>query len=122
MTCRCYLMLPSIISSVCLVPCAPTLTYYHKYCAVSRSGHYQIKYQQIIFHLSKPLSKPLSVDTISTLFAQVCFEGHISKETIDQSFTRASRASGDLVPWTLSQQVRSNNKTILLYLYIYLML
>ena len=37
-------------------------------------------------------------------FIQVCLEGEISKETITNSLSRGQRASGDLIPWTVSQQ------------------
>jgi len=35
---------------------------------------------------------------------QVCLEGEISKESIMASLSRGKRASGDLIPWTISQQ------------------
>ncbi|KAL5006527.1 hypothetical protein ScPMuIL_015333 [Solemya velum] len=35
---------------------------------------------------------------------QVCLEGEISKKTIMNSLSRGKRASGDLIPWTVSQQ------------------
>ncbi|EDO49259.1 predicted protein [Nematostella vectensis] len=35
---------------------------------------------------------------------QVCLEGDISKSTIMSSLSRGKRASGDLIPWTVSQQ------------------
>ncbi|WAR02866.1 NAT10-like protein [Mya arenaria] len=36
---------------------------------------------------------------------QVCLEGEISKSSIMNSLSRGKRASGDLIPWTVSQQV-----------------
>ena len=36
---------------------------------------------------------------------QVCLEGDISKSSIMSSLSRGKRASGDLIPWTVSQQV-----------------
>lgn len=36
---------------------------------------------------------------------QVCLEGEISKHTIMNSLRRGKRASGDLIPWTVTQQV-----------------
>ncbi|XP_057298748.1 RNA cytidine acetyltransferase-like [Hydractinia symbiolongicarpus] len=35
---------------------------------------------------------------------QVCLEGEISKDTILNSLSRGKRASGDMIPWTISQQ------------------
>ena len=38
-------------------------------------------------------------------FDQVCLEGQISKDSIQAAMSRGQRASGDLIPWTLAQQV-----------------
>ncbi|XP_063910172.1 RNA cytidine acetyltransferase isoform X2 [Zophobas morio] len=35
---------------------------------------------------------------------QVCLEGKISKSTVVEGISRGKRASGDLIPWTVSQQ------------------
>merc|ERR1719230_2060083 len=35
---------------------------------------------------------------------QICMEGAISKETVQASLRKGLRPSGDLIPWTLSQQ------------------
>jgi len=35
---------------------------------------------------------------------QVCLEGAISQGTVMKSLSRGKRSSGDLIPWTLSQQ------------------
>ncbi|GFN76132.1 RNA cytidine acetyltransferase [Plakobranchus ocellatus] len=40
---------------------------------------------------------------------QVCFEGEISKSTIINSLQRGKRASGDLIPWTVSQQFQDQD-------------
>lgn len=37
-------------------------------------------------------------------FIQVSLEGEISKDTIANSLSKGKRASGDLIPWTISQQ------------------
>lgn len=37
-------------------------------------------------------------------FVQVCLEGEISQDSIKASLSRGQRASGDLIPWTISQQ------------------
>lgn len=39
---------------------------------------------------------------------QVCLEGEISKDSIHNSLSRGKRASGDLIPWTISQQFNDN--------------
>ncbi|KAI1303101.1 RNA cytidine acetyltransferase [Halotydeus destructor] len=41
-------------------------------------------------------------------FIQVCLEGQISKDSIMNSLSRGKRASGDLIPWTVSQQFQDN--------------
>lgn len=48
---------------------------------------------------------------------QVALEGRISKTTILNSLERGQRAGGDLIPWTLSQQV-SDHFIFQLYNYI----
>lgn len=35
---------------------------------------------------------------------QIALEGEISKESVSQGLRRGIRASGDLIPWTVSQQ------------------
>lgn len=40
---------------------------------------------------------------------QVCFEGQISREVVMQSLGRGKRASGDLIPWTMSQQFQDDD-------------
>lgn len=42
-------------------------------------------------------------------YEQVCLEGEISKKTIMNSLSRGKRASGDLIPWTVSQQVKTSS-------------
>ena len=41
-------------------------------------------------------------------FIQICLEGEISSETITNSLSRGKRASGDLIPWTVSQQFQDS--------------
>lgn len=36
---------------------------------------------------------------------QVCLEGEISRQSIMNSLSRGKKASGDLIPWTISEQV-----------------
>lgn len=38
----------------------------------------------------------------------MCLEGDIAKDTILSSLSRGKRASGDLIPWTVSQQFNDN--------------
>lgn len=40
---------------------------------------------------------------------QVCLEGEISKASIMSSLSRGKRASGDLIPWTISQQFQDHD-------------
>lgn len=40
---------------------------------------------------------------------QVCLEGDISKSSIMSSLSRGKRASGDLIPWTISQQFNDHD-------------
>ena len=61
-------------------------------------------------HLVFVLLPPVTLDQ-STLpdvlcVLQVCLEGEISRDSVMKSLARGKRASGDLIPWTVSQQVR----------------
>ncbi|CAF0885538.1 unnamed protein product [Brachionus calyciflorus] len=40
---------------------------------------------------------------------QVCLEGEISRESVIDNLQRGKRASGDLIPWTVSQQFQDND-------------
>ncbi|CAJ0840285.1 11428_t:CDS:10, partial [Entrophospora sp. SA101] len=40
---------------------------------------------------------------------QVCLEGEISKQSILNSLSKGQRASGDLIPWLVSQQFQDND-------------
>lgn len=40
---------------------------------------------------------------------QVCLEGEISQESVVDNLQRGKRASGDLIPWTVSQQFQDND-------------
>ncbi|XP_055350421.1 RNA cytidine acetyltransferase-like [Paramacrobiotus metropolitanus] len=40
---------------------------------------------------------------------QVALEGAISKSTVKKEFSNASRASGDMIPWTIGQQFQDNS-------------
>jgi len=56
---------------------------------------------------------PISPDSTSLpevlCVVQVCLEGEISKGSIMAGLQRGQRASGDLIPWTLSQQFQDDN-------------
>lgn len=39
------------------------------------------------------------------MIVQVCLEGEISRQSILNSLSRGKKASGDLIPWTVSEQV-----------------
>lgn len=41
-------------------------------------------------------------------FIQVCLEGEIPEDMVDDNFSRGKRASGDLIPWTISQQFQDS--------------
>jgi N-acetyltransferase 10 len=40
---------------------------------------------------------------------QVCLEGEISQQSVVDNLQRGKRASGDLIPWTISQQFQDND-------------
>lgn len=40
---------------------------------------------------------------------QVCLEGEISQQSVVDNLQRGKRASGDLIPWTVSQQFQDND-------------
>ena len=52
---------------------------------------------------------PISTETVALpeilCVVQVCLEGSISRGSVMSSLARGKRASGDLIPWTISQQV-----------------
>lgn len=44
---------------------------------------------------------------------QVCLEGEISRQTVANSLARGKAASGDLIPWTIAQQVLLSSNWLL---------
>ena len=40
---------------------------------------------------------------------QVCFEGQIRKESVNDQMKRGLRPSGDLIPWTVSEQYQDES-------------
>lgn len=57
-----------------------------------------------IFALLGPLDPSSSSLPEILCVLQVCLEGEISRASVLSSLSRGKRASGDLIPWTLSQQ------------------
>lgn len=53
---------------------------------------------------------PVATDAVSIpevlSVLQVCLEGAIGQDFVRSSLSRGRRESGDLIPWTLSQQVQ----------------
>lgn len=62
-------------------------------------GRAQVRFCGWALHL-----EPASLCTI-LLSPQVCLEGEISRQSILNSLSRGKKASGDLIPWTVSEQV-----------------
>ncbi|XP_071957067.1 RNA cytidine acetyltransferase-like [Antedon mediterranea] len=61
-----------------------------------------------IFCLLGPVDTTLNTLPEVLCVLQVCLEGEISKATIMNSLSKGKRASGDLIPWTISQQFQDN--------------
>jgi N-acetyltransferase 10 len=64
-----------------------------------------------IFCLLGPIvnSKTLSGLPEILCVVQVCLEGELSEQSVIDNFQRGKRASGDLIPWTISQQFQDND-------------
>lgn len=58
-----------------------------------------------IFVLLGPISVEMTTLPEILCVVQVCLEGAISRGSVMSSLSRGKRASGDLIPWTVSQQV-----------------
>jgi N-acetyltransferase 10 len=57
---------------------------------------------------------PMAANNLSGLpeilcVVQICLEGEISQQTVVDNLQRGKRASGDLIPWTVSQQFQDND-------------
>eukprot|EP01138_Halocafeteria_seosinensis_P000662 gb/GECG01000678.1/.p1 GENE.gb/GECG01000678.1/~~gb/GECG01000678.1/.p1 ORF type:complete len:1048 (+),score=154.62 gb/GECG01000678.1/:1-3144(+) len=63
-----------------------------------------------LFALVGPVNhdEPNSIPDILCVI-QVCLEGHISKGSVQSSLKRGYRSSGDLIPWTISQQFQDSD-------------
>jgi len=91
----------------------------HKVMALYVSSHYKNSPNDLqllsdapahhIFVLLGPVT-PGSLELPEVLCVlQVCLEGEISKNIILNSLQRGKRGSGDLIPWTLSQQFQDKD-------------
>lgn len=57
-------------------------------------------------HLFCLLGPVVKKDALPEIFVviQVCFEGEISSESVQNSLSRGKKAAGDLIPWNISEQ------------------
>ena len=55
-----------------------------------------------VFVLLGPLKSDGSLPDILCA-VQVCFEGEISKQSLNDQLKRGQRPAGDLIPWTISE-------------------
>lgn len=56
-----------------------------------------------LFCLLGPVTKKDSLPEILVV-VQVCLEGQISSQSVSDSLARGRKASGDLIPWNVSEQ------------------
>ncbi|XP_067937796.1 RNA cytidine acetyltransferase-like [Watersipora subatra] len=61
-----------------------------------------------IFVLLPPVDPHCSTLPEVLVVLQVCMEGEISQQSVLNSLHRGQRASGDLIPWTISQQFQDH--------------
>ena len=63
-----------------------------------------------VFVLLGPIGEGQSAGLPDVLCAiQVCFEGSINKDSIAEHLKRGLRPSGDLIPWTISEQFQDES-------------
>lgn len=64
-----------------------------------------------IFCLLAPFSGQKALNGLPDILCvvQVCLEGEISQQSVVDNLQRGKRASGDLIPWTVSQQFQDND-------------
>ena len=64
-----------------------------------------------IFVLLGPLHEASSSGKLPDILCaiQVSFEGQISQKTLSEQLKRGIRPSGDLIPWTVSEQFQDDN-------------
>lgn len=60
-----------------------------------------------VFVLLGPITEGGLPDILCAV--QVCFEGDISKQSIQENMKRGIRPSGDLIPWTVSEQFQDDS-------------
>lgn len=64
-----------------------------------------------IFCLIGPLAPGQTINSLPEILCviQVCLEGEISEDSVKANLQRGKRASGDLIPWTVSQQFQDDD-------------
>ncbi len=60
-----------------------------------------------IFVLLGPIKEGRMPDILVAI--QICYEGDITKQTIEENMKRGYRPSGDLIPWTVSEQFQDQS-------------
>lgn len=88
-------------------------SFLHRIMALFVSSHYKNSPNDLqllsdapahrLFVLLGPIEDDESVPDVLGV-AQVCLEGEISKSMTQENLSRGNRQSGDLIPWTISQQ------------------
>ncbi|KAI0243522.1 N-acetyltransferase 10 [Massospora cicadina] len=62
-----------------------------------------------LFVLLPPVSPDITALPDPLVVVQVCLEGQISRQSVLNSLSRGMRASGDLIPWLVSQQFQDDD-------------
>lgn len=65
-----------------------------------------------VFALLPPVTAEQSSLPDILCVLQVCLEGQISKDSVMKNLSCGKRAYGDLIPWTVSQQVCVSNGSV----------
>ncbi|KAL3316606.1 N-acetyltransferase 10, partial [Cichlidogyrus casuarinus] len=96
-----------------------TETFLRRLMALYVSGHYKNSPNDLqmlsdapahhIFCLLAPYEKESGHVPEVLCVVQVCFEGSITRDMVQRSLSRGLRPSGDLIPWTISQQFCSGD-------------
>ncbi|KAK3608505.1 hypothetical protein CHS0354_010355 [Potamilus streckersoni] len=94
-------------------------SFLHRIMALYVSSHYKNSPNDLqmlsdapahhIFVLLGPVDSNQTLLPEVLCVLQVCLEGEISKSTIMNSLSKGQRASGDLIPWTISQQFQDQD-------------
>lgn len=61
-----------------------------------------------LFCLLGPITKKDSLPEILAVI-QICLEGEISSQSVQDSLARGRKAAGDLIPWNISEQFNDRN-------------